>query len=111
MHFFTGVSLLVRASLGVESEGDDPLDWLRNSIPGEPGVDYIYFFHFFLLYFIFFIFFSGVDYPVLSSVQETSFTCDGLVFGGYYADPEQQCQARRLIRSFQLPTHTCRAMS
>ena len=69
--YFTGVSLCLRACLGVESEGDDPLDWLRNSIPGEPGV----------------------DYPVLASVQETSFTCDGLVFGGYYADPEQQCQA------------------
>ena len=25
--------------------------------------------------------------------QETSFTCDGLVMGGYYADPEQDCQA------------------
>ena len=26
--------------LGVEKEGDDPLDWLRSSIPGEPGTDY-----------------------------------------------------------------------
>ena len=26
--------------LGVENEGDDPLDWLRSSIPGEPGTDY-----------------------------------------------------------------------
>ena len=26
-------------------------------------------------------------------IQETSFTCDGLVMGGYYADPEQDCQA------------------
>ena len=68
---FAGVSVCLRSGLGVESEGDDPLDWLRNSIPGEPGV----------------------DYPVLASVQETSFTCDGLTFGGYYADPEQQCQA------------------
>jgi len=55
----------------VENEGDDPLDWLRNSIPGEPGV----------------------DYPILASVQDSSFTCDGLTFGGYYADVEQQCQA------------------
>jgi len=61
----------VSLSLCVEKEGDDPLDWLRNSIPGEPGV----------------------DYPILASVQETSFTCDGLTFGGYYADPEQECQA------------------
>ena len=56
--------------VAVEKEGDDPLDWLRDSIPGEPGV----------------------DYPIHSSVQETSFTCSGLTFGGYYADPEQECQ-------------------
>jgi len=54
----------------VSSEGDDPLDWLRTSIPGEPGL----------------------DYPILSIAGETSFTCSGLVFGGYYADPEQDCQ-------------------
>ena len=54
----------------IVKEGDDPLDWLRESIPGEPGV----------------------DYPILASVQETSFSCSGLVFGGYYADPEQECQ-------------------
>ena len=56
--------------LGVENEGDNPIDWLKNSIPGEPGV----------------------DYPIMAAVQETSFTCDGLIFGGYYADPETQCQ-------------------
>ena len=55
----------------IEKEGDDPLDWLRDSLPGEPGV----------------------DYPILASVQETSFSCSGLIFGGYYADPEQECQA------------------
>ena len=55
----------------VEKEGDDPLDWLRDSVPGEPGV----------------------DYPILASIQETSFSCSGLIFGGYYADPEQECQA------------------
>ena len=26
--------------VAVENEGDDPLDWLRSSIPGEPGTDY-----------------------------------------------------------------------
>ena len=26
-------------------------------------------------------------------LQETSFTCDGKEFGGYYADPEMDCQA------------------
>ena len=51
--------------------GGDPLDWLRSSVPGEPGV----------------------DYPLLASVQDTSFSCSGLTFGGYYADPEQDCQA------------------
>ena len=54
----------------VESEGDDPLDWLRNSIPGEPGT----------------------DYPIMAATQTTDFSCDGLVFGGYYADPSTECQ-------------------
>ena len=62
--------LSARVSLCVEAEGDDPLDWLRNSIPGEPGL----------------------DYPILAAVQDSAFTCDGLTFGGYYADVEQQCQ-------------------
>ena len=60
----------LHAVLAVENEGDNPIDWLKNSIPGEPGV----------------------DYPIMASVAETSFTCDGLIFGGYYADPETQCQ-------------------
>ena len=54
-----------------EDGSGDPLDWLRSSVPGEPGL----------------------DYPILSSVQETDFSCSGLVPGGYYADPAQQCQA------------------
>jgi len=49
----------------------DPLDWLRASVPGEPGQ----------------------DYPVLSAIQETDFSCSGRVAGGYYADPDQRCQA------------------
>jgi len=65
--FFYFIGLIT----AVEKEGDDPLDWLRDSIPGEPGV----------------------DYPIQASIQESSFTCDGLVFGGYYADTEQECQA------------------
>ena len=32
------------------------------------------------------------DYPILASVQQTAFSCDGLIFGGYYADPETRCQ-------------------
>ena len=62
--------LYLSSTTAVSSAGDDPLDWLRDSIPGEPGV----------------------DYPILSSAGETSFTCSGLVFGGYYADPDQDCQ-------------------
>lgn len=68
------LTLLLALCLGksdsAESPGDNPLDWLRNSVPGEPGT----------------------DYPIMATTQETSFTCDGLVFGGYYADTETDCQ-------------------
>ena len=52
--------LLSTATLAVENEGDDPLQWLRDSIPGEPGV----------------------DYPIFSEVGETNFECNDKVFGG-----------------------------
>ena len=35
----------------------------------------------------------GEDYPILAEVPETSFLCDGQADGGYYADPEAECQA------------------
>merc|ERR1712106_1281942 len=35
----------------------------------------------------------GDDYPILAEVPETSFLCDGQADGGYYADPEAECQA------------------
>jgi len=35
----------------------------------------------------------GEDYPIFSEVPETSFVCDGQADGGYYADPEAECQA------------------
>eukprot|EP00090_Calanus_glacialis_P038385 TRINITY_DN669_c0_g1_i4.p1 TRINITY_DN669_c0_g1~~TRINITY_DN669_c0_g1_i4.p1 ORF type:complete len:341 (-),score=88.23 TRINITY_DN669_c0_g1_i4:233-1102(-) len=54
-----------------EAAGDDPLAALGNSIPGVPGE----------------------DYPIYAEVPESGFTCDGQVDGGYYADPEQECQA------------------
>merc|ERR1711892_276773 len=38
----------------------------------------------------------GDDYPIFSDVPETSFLCDGQVDGGYYADPEAECQAFRI---------------
>jgi len=70
LHVATLAVLLVSPLCAEEHEGGDPLDWLRDSIPGEPGV----------------------DYPILSSPGETAFSCSGLVFGGYYADPDQGCQ-------------------
>merc|ERR1712083_945412 len=54
-----------------EAAGDDALAALGNSIPGVPGE----------------------DYPIYSEVPESGFTCDGQVDGGYYADPEAECQA------------------
>ena len=35
----------------------------------------------------------GEDYPIYSEVPESGFTCEGQVDGGYYADPEAECQA------------------
>merc|ERR1711874_843205 len=34
----------------------------------------------------------GEDYPIFAEVPETAFLCDGQVDGGYYADPEAECQ-------------------
>ena len=34
----------------------------------------------------------GDDYPIFAEVPDTSFICDGQVEGGYYADPEAECQ-------------------
>lgn len=64
-------ALSISCTLAVQNPGDDPLQWLRDSIPGEPGT----------------------DYPIFSSVEQTSFSCEDKVFGGYYADPEMGCQA------------------
>merc|ERR1711892_1118612 len=49
----------------------DPLSMLQASIPGIPGE----------------------DYPIYAEVPESGFVCDGQVDGGYYADPEAECQA------------------
>ena len=54
--------LLASGGLCVENPGDDPLQWLRDSIPGEPGV----------------------DYPIFSAVEETGFSCDDKIFGGEF---------------------------
>ena len=58
---FSG-ALSISCSLAEHQPGDDPLQWLRDSIPGEPGT----------------------DYPIFSSVQETSFSCENKVFGGKF---------------------------
>merc|ERR1739848_360709 len=49
----------------------DPLAALAANIPGVPGE----------------------DYPIYSEVPESGFSCEGQVDGGYYADPEAECQA------------------
>ena len=93
------VILLSKMSVLAEHDSSgDPLQWLRDSVPGEPGL----------------------DYPILSSPDQvdTSFSCQvtlhyrnfrrhkrhfllldftqflfqGLVTGGYYADVDAQCQ-------------------
>ena len=59
--YFPG-ALSISCTLAEHGPGDDPLQWLRDSIPGEPGT----------------------DYPIFSSVQETSFSCENKVFGGKF---------------------------
>ena len=56
-----------------DSAGDlapSPQGSLEETIPGVPGD----------------------DYPIFAEVPDTSFVCDGLVEGGYYADVEAECQ-------------------
>merc|ERR1719438_377188 len=53
------------------SDASGALAMLQNAIPGVPGE----------------------DYPIYSEVPESGFTCDGQVDGGYYSDPEAECQA------------------
>ena len=85
-HLLTRVSPALHLGLvsSVESEGDDPLDWLRNSIPGEPGT----------------------DYPIMAATQLTDFSCDGLVFGGYYADPSTECQQYSVCLQVRVVSNT-----
>merc|ERR1711971_1329877 len=57
----------------LDTAASDPagaLDMLQNAIPGVPGE----------------------DYPIYAEVPESGFTCDGQVDGGYYSDPEAECQ-------------------
>ena len=41
----------------------------------------------------------GEDYPIFAEVPDTAFSCDGQVEGGYYADPETECQAFHICGS------------
>merc|ERR1711863_42717 len=49
---------------------DDNIAMLEKAVPGIPGE----------------------DYPIYAEVPESGFSCDGQVDGGYYADPEAECQ-------------------
>merc|ERR1712128_310239 len=54
-------------------EGDAALDSYAADAANIPGV-------------------PGEDYPIYAEVPETGFVCEGQVDGGYYADPEAECQ-------------------
>merc|ERR1712128_316479 len=55
-------------------EGDAALDSYAADAANIPGV-------------------PGEDYPIYAEVPESGFVCEGQVDGGYYADPEAECQA------------------
>jgi len=57
--------------------GVGSVDDLAETIPGTPGD----------------------DYPIYAQVPDTSFVCDGQVDGGYYGDPEAECQAFHICAS------------
>eukprot|EP00094_Tigriopus_californicus_P009250 TCALIF_08918-PA protein Name:"Protein of unknown function" AED:0.36 eAED:0.38 QI:0/0/0/0.2/0.75/0.4/5/0/623 len=59
-----------QAVYGGGAGGDDNIAMLEKAVPGTPGE----------------------DYPIYAEVPETAFICDGQVDGGYYADPEAECQ-------------------
>ena len=58
---------------------DDDVGGLEVNIPGIPGE----------------------DYPIYANVPDTGFTCDGLVEGGYYADPSAECQVEIKQKDFR----------
>ena len=47
----------------------------------------------------------GQDYPILSSILQTSFSCEGKVYGGYYADLTADCQVFHVAVSQEASTH------
>jgi len=64
------------ADAGIDARSAE-LDALAANIPGVPGE----------------------DYPIYSEVPESGFVCDGQVDGGYYADPEAECQVFHICTS------------
>ena len=67
----TGPDLLaINSDASTVSDDASNINMLTMSIPGTPGQ----------------------DYPILSEVPDSSFSCEGRVEGGYYADVESQCQ-------------------
>jgi len=62
--FFAAVLTLVKVQ-------GDQLDFLRITIPGEPGV----------------------DYPIHNNPTNSLFSCEERVVGAYYVDPSLDCQA------------------
>ena len=53
---------------------DQYLKMLMNVIPGIPGQ----------------------DYPIFGEIPSTSFSCQGRVFGGFYADTSTDCQVKQI---------------
>ena len=66
-------------SSGVAQSAMSPIDMLIMAVPGKPGE----------------------DYPILATVPETAFTCEGRTEGGYYADVS--CDYLKLIPKNFLP--------
>ena len=75
---------------GHHGGSSDPLDWLRESIPGKFSYQISYksgvFKHWIVI-----LGEPETDYPILSEAPETSFSCDGQD-DGMYADVEARCQ-------------------
>jgi len=66
---YNDLSVYQGSSNSDDDEGNS-LKMLMNVIPGVPGQ----------------------DYPILSIIPDTTFSCQGKVSGGYYADPTADCQ-------------------
>ncbi|KAK7070971.1 hypothetical protein SK128_014891 [Halocaridina rubra] len=61
------------------------LEWLRDAVPGEPGI----------------------DYPIYWEVPQTSFNCREVPAAGYYADIEARCQVFHVCNELGDRTFLC----